>query len=94
MGIFDYCRIGMWSGFSTLLLYTWLVLYWSNFLVKLSLQVHDYNKETLLYSRGWSRLIIRGAIDAAYCQECCFCANDVSIEPHRVFFSLAGKSNW
>jgi len=84
----------MWSGFSTLLLYTWLVLYWSNFLVKLSLQVHDYNKETLLYSRGWSRLIIRGAIAADYCQECCLCANDVSIVPHRVFFSLAGKSNW
>lgn len=32
----------------------------ANFLVKLLLQVHDYNKETLLYSRGWSRLIIRG----------------------------------
>ncbi len=60
------------------------------FLVKLLLQVHDYNKETLLYSRGWSRLIIRGAIDADYCQECCLCANDVSIVPHRVFFCLTG----
>jgi hypothetical protein len=44
---------------------------------------------------GWSRLIIRGAIDADYyCQECCLCANDVSIVPHRVFFCPAGKSNW
>ncbi len=66
----------------------------ANFLVKLLLQVHDYNKETLLYSRGWSRLITRGAIDADYCQECCLCANDVSIVPHRVFFCPAGKSNW
>jgi len=44
---------------------------------------------------GWSRLIIRGAIDADYyCQECCLCANDVSIVPHRVVFCPAGKSNW
>jgi hypothetical protein len=65
MGIFDYCRIGYveWV-FNTSFVYLVGSLLEQIFLVKLLLQVHDYNKETLLYSRGWSRLIIRGAIDA------------------------------